>query len=231
MKSKRYIHKIKNECNQKTNFIILCGRKSTKKGYKNIPLTHINNKQLVIDDQINTILNNYEEGNIIIVSGFENDKIVSHVHDQDYPNISIAENKDYKESNILEAWKFALNIAQEEDTYIIHGDRLFTDSCITNYKIKNSYTMTYSYSKNNYDLGLLSEDGKYINMSYGLPNVWSEIFFICKKDFKTVRKMINQYRQKKIYNIESFMNLLSRTINISVIEKTTNDIKPLKEIK
>src|SRR6056300_1754206 len=230
MNNKRYIHKIKNECNQKTNFIILCGRKSSNKGYKNIPLTNINEKETLIDRQINTILKNYEEGNIIIVSGFENEKIVNYIHGHSYPNVRIAENKDHKNSNILEGWRFGLNIAVEEDTYIIHGDRIFSESCISNPKVKNTHTIVYDYKKNNYDLGLLSEHGKFINMSYGLPDVWSEIFFICKKDFNFTRQMINQCKQKKIYNIEGFINLLSRYIKISVINKNSKDIKLLKEI-
>jgi hypothetical protein len=230
MKKKRYIHKIKNECNQKTNFIILCGRKSSKKGYKNIPLTNIGSQETLIDKQINTILQNYEDGNIILVSGFENEKIVSYLHNHSYPNVRIAENKDHKNSNILEGWKFGLNIALEEDTYIIHGDRLFSESCINNPKIKTTHTMTYDYKKNNYELGLLSDEGKYINMSYGLPEVWSEIFFICKNDFNLTRQIINQHKQKKIYSIEGFINFLSKYIQISVIKKSPKDIKLLKEL-
>lgn len=230
MKNKRYIHKIKSEYNQKTNFIILSGKKSTKKGCNNIPLTYVNNKEFLIDIQINTILKHYEECNIIIVSGFENERIVKHIHQQEYANVRIAENKNHKESNVLDGWKFGLNISLEEDTYIVHGDRLFSDSCILNSKIKNSFTITHDYCKNNYDLGILYDNNKYINMSYGLPNVWSEVFFISKKDFKLVRKKINQYNQRKIYNIESFINNLAQDINISVIEKEKKDIKLLKEI-
>lgn len=230
MKSKRYIHKIKNDCNQKTTFIILCARKSSKKGYTNIPLTLINENETLIDRQISTILNNYDDGEIIVVSGFEHDKIVDHIHDKKYANVRVAENKDYKSSNILDGWRFALNIALKEDTYIIHGDRLFKDECILNPKIKSSHLITHDIDKNNYDLGLLFDGDEYINMSYGLPNIWSEIFFISKKDFDLARKVINEHRNRKIYNIENFINQLSREIKISVINKQPKDIKVLKEL-
>lgn len=229
MNNTRFIHKIKKECDIPTTFIILCGRKSNKRGYKNIPLTPISNNQTLIDKQINIIDSNYKDYEIIIISGFEHEKIVNHIHKSEYTNIRIAENKDYKSSNAFDGWRFALNIALAKDTYIIHGDRLFSDSFIKG-KTKNTHTFIHDLDKNNYDLGLSIKDEMFVNMSYGLPNVWSEIFFINKSDFNLIRNIANQYKQRKIYNIECFLNILSKHINISVINQNSQEIKILKEI-
>lgn len=231
MKTKRCIHKIKNDCNQKTTFILLCGKKSNKKGYRNIPLTNITSEVTIIDFQINTILDNYNDGEIILISGFEHDRLVSHVHKKQYRNVRIAENKNYDNSNIVDAWKFALNIAITEDTYIIHGDRIFSASSIVSPKVKNSHVITHDYNKNNYDLGILAKENRFINMSYGLPNVWSEIFFISKSDFNIARDALNDYKKRKIYTIESFINELSQKTKISVVNKEPSDIQTLKDIK
>lgn len=229
MKNKRCIHKIKNGCTTQTTFIILCGRKSSKRGYKNIPLTQIDENETLIDKQIKTIDASYTNKEIIVVSGFEHDKVVSHINKSNYHNIRIAENKDYKSSNVFDGWRFALNIAIEEDTYIIHGDRLFDASCIKE-KIKTTHTFVHDFDKNNYDLGLLYKEDAFVNMSYGLPSVWSEIFFISKTDFQMVRNIANEYKQRKIYNIETFLNIISKHINISVINKNPQDVKVLKEL-
>lgn len=229
MKNKRFIHTIKNACSVQTTFVILCGRKSNKRGYKNIPLTQINSSETLIDIQIKTIIDNYEHSEIIIVSGFEHEKIVKHLNLKNYANVRIAENKDYKTSNVFDGWRFALNIAVSKNTYIIHGDRLFDESFIKG-NSSNTHTFFHDVNKNNYDLGILSKNNLFINMSYGLPNVWSEIFFINQNDFHKVRDIANEYRQRKIYNIEGFLNVVSKHIPISVISQNPQNIKVLKEL-
>lgn len=231
MTSKKYTNKIKNECDIKTTFIILCAKKSSKRGYKNIPLTLLSENETLIDRQINTINNNYKNSEIIVISGFEHERLVDHIILRGYSNVRIAENQNYKCTNTLDGWRLGLNLSISQNTYIIHGDRIFDDSCISNKDTRNTHTIVHDINKNNYNLGLLFENDKFINMSYGLPNVWSEIFFINEKDFNITRKLINEYKKRKIYNIESFINELSKNITISVLNKKQKDIKILKEIK
>ena len=231
MKTKKFIHihKIKSEANDKITFIILCAKKSNRRGYKNVPLTIINN-ETVIDKQINTINKNYSESDIIIVSGFEQEKLINHLHSKDYTNVRIAENQNYKMSSVLDGWRMGLNLALKQDTYIIHGDRIFDESCIFQEECKNTHILIHNVDKNNYDFGLSFDGDKFLNISYGLPNVWSEIFFISKSDFSKVRRLINECVENKVYSIDSFINLLSTYINISIVQKKPKDVKPLKDL-
>ena len=230
MNNKKCIHKIKNNCDVSTTFIILCSQKSNKRGYKNIPLTVLDNKNFLIDEQIQTIRSSYPDSEIIIISGFEHDKLVSHIHSKKYKNIRIAENKYHKMSSALVCWIFGLNLALPQNTYIIHGDRLFNKSCISPSNNKQTHTIIHNEDKNNYDIGLLIDGGKLLNMSYGLPNVWSEILFINESDFDIARNLINDHVKRKFYNLESFINTLLNQITISVIKKKQDDIKTLKEL-
>lgn len=230
MKNKKYIHKIKNESGQKTTFIILCAKKSSKRGYKNIPLTSIDKNEKLIDNQIKTILNNYEDPDIIIISGFEHDRLIEHIHKSKYENIRIAENQYHKTTTTLDGWRFGLNLGLNQDTYIIHGDRIFDESCIKQQENQSTHTIIHDIDRNNYNLGISFDDNRLINISYGLPNVWSEIFFISKKDFYTARYLINESKKRKIYNVESFINLLCKEINISILQKQPKDITTLKEL-
>jgi len=230
MKNKKCIDKNKHECDSKTTFIILSAQKSNKRGYKNIPLTILNNNETLIDRQINTILRCNKNSDIILVSGFEHDRIVDYVHSNQYNSVRIAENQHYKMSSILESWRLGLNLALNQDTYIIHGDRIFNESCLSSKANGETHTLVHDINKNNYNLGILYEENKLINMSYGLPSVWSEIFFISKKDFNITRTLINEYKKRKIYTIESFINTLCHEIPISILHKSVDDVKTLKEI-
>lgn len=227
MKNNKCIHKIKNECDKDVTFILLCAKKSNNRGYKNIPLTPINSRQKLIDVQIKIIRSVYKKSEIIIISGFENDKLVDHIHMAEYDNVRIAENKNYKNSNTLEGWKFALNLAVKKNIYIIHGDRIFSKNCFV--KSNSSYTIFHNVEKNNYNLGVLHNKNKVINMSYGLESVWSEIFFLHIDDFECARRLIND-KNKKIHNIESYINELLKRTDILIVEKKPEDITILKEI-
>jgi len=228
MKNNRFIHEIKNDCSNIT-FIILCASKSNRRGYKNIPFSLVDNR-LLIDKQISTINSVYNHSEIIIISGFESSKLINHIHEKKYKNVRIVENSNFKHSNTLDGWRIGLNSSLDSDIYIIHGDRVFNKDAIKN-KNKKTHLITHDFDKNNYNLGIIYEQESFINISYGLPNVWSEICFISQKDFTISRHIINNCKNKKIYNIEGFINYLSEKIDISLVKKKTGSIKTLKEIK
>lgn len=230
MKARKYIHQIKNVSTDKITFIILCAKKSNRRGFDNIPLTPISIKECLIDRQIETIKSGYKNSEIIIMSGFEYDRVVNHIHKKKYDNVRIVENSNYKMSNTIDGWRNAINVSLEQDTYIIHGDRVFSQSCIINNDINNSHVIVHNTNKHNYNLGISSDGNRLINMSYGLPKVWSEILFISKKDFSIARDILNEYKQKKIYTVEGFINYLSNQVSVLVLNKKQKDIQELKEI-
>lgn len=227
MTNKTCILKTKKDFDIKTTFIILCSQRSNKRGYCNIPLLKLSDGNCLIDKQISLITNLYKAPEIIIISGFDHEKLISHIKNKKYANIRIFHNQNYKMTGALECWILGLNISLCQDTYIIHGDRIFDESFLTN--AKETHTFVHDVNKNNYNLGILLEDNKLINISYGLPNVWSEIFFISKEDFTLSRNLINEHETRKIYTLDSFINILSQKTSISVICKENKDIKTLKE--
>lgn len=230
MKNKKCICTSKKSHNEPITFIILCSQKSNKRGYHNIPFTQIDNRFL-IDLQLSTITANYPEAEIILISGFEHSKLVDYIHNSNFKNIRIAENKNYKMSSALDCWIFGLNLASKSRTYIIHGDRLFSSLCISTSNSHATHILCHGSDKNNYNLGLLIEKDAMINISYGLPNMWSEIFFISRDDFDLTRKLINDYEKQKFYSLESFVNKLAGNIKIPVISVDSTDIRVLKELK
>lgn len=228
---KKCIHEIKDECCSNTTFIILCARKSNNRGFKNIPLTSINSTERLIDYQIKTITSVHKQSDIILISGFEHDKLIDYIYTKKYDNIRILENQNYKNSDIVDAWKIGLNLAIKSNVYIIHGDRIFSKECI-NDKSKKTHLITHAIDYSNYNLGLVyNENDILLNISYGLPNVWSEIFYISKEDFTIARKLINTNKSNRIYTVDAFINLLSEHIEISIVKKDTKHIKALKDIQ
>ena len=229
MNKKRFIHEIKNECENKTTFIILSAKKSTKRGQKNIPLFQINNRYL-IDYQIENIKSTNVNPEIIIISGFEHDRIINYIHKSGHRDIRIFENTNFRNSTTLDGWRMGLNIANESNVYIIHGDRIFNQETIKTSANPGTHLITHKVDKNNYNLGISASNNILLNVSYGLPNIWSEIFYIQKEDFHTSRNLINSCKKEKIYNIEGFINAMTKKTQIYVVKKDSKAIITLKDM-
>tara|TARA_A100001201_G_scaffold128855_1_gene114034 strand:+ start:7483 stop:8178 length:696 start_codon:yes stop_codon:yes gene_type:complete len=230
MNRQECIHTIKQTNLDRTTFIILSGGKSGVKGTQNIPLTKVNNRTLVVDHQIKTINKYYKNADILLMTGFESKRIIQHIDEKKYPNVRIFENKNYSEESIIDAWKLAVNCCCEGKIYLIHGDRIFNQEAIIPYSENHICVSVYKNVKKNYDLGITHINDKLINISYGLPEIWSEILFVPKKYYRTIKAKLNQAKTKKIYTVEKFLNTVNQEIDIYVDSKNKIDIKSLKEM-
>lgn len=230
MSIKPCIHTIKSDSTHRTTFLILCGEKAGVKGIQNIALTPIKNESKLIDRQIATINKNYTNSEIILLVGFESRKVINYIYDQKYDNVRILENKNYMNESSIDAWRLGINCSLESNLYIIHGDRIFNNRAIVS-QYKNSICTSICHVvKKNYNLGIIYDNNKLINISYGLPHVWSEILYIPQQYYKRIRNKINETKSRKIYTVEKFINFINKDIDVYVDDSTDIKVNPLKEI-
>lgn len=230
MNRQECIHTIKQTHLDKVTFIILCGDKSGVKGTQNIPLTYIDDNTTLVNHQIQTINKNYEHADIMLMIGFESKKIIQHIDEKQYSNVRIFENKNYIGESVVDAWRLAVNCCSEGSFYLIHGDRIFNNHAITPYDENKICTSIYNNINKNYNLGITYKNNKLINMSYGLPAIWSEILFVPKLYYKTIKSKLNDAKTKKIYTVEKFLNTVNQEIDIYIDCKNKIGIKSLKEM-
>lgn len=230
MKQSKFIHKTRTRNRQKVTFIILCAAKSNTRGGKNIPLKHIGPDLLLIDEQIKKIRDMYDDSEVLLVVGFESENVINHIQAKNYKNIRIVENLLHKTTGVFDSWRIGTNCSTEGDLFLIHGDRLFNSNAIKIENLNRSYLYTHKKDKNNYNLGISYTDHRFMNLSYGLPSVWSEIFFVCEKDYNVYKSSLNSASKNKIYTVDHFINKLSSVIDIYIEDNENIDIKTLKEI-
>jgi len=230
MDIKDCIHKIKNNSFDKVTFIILCGNKAKIRGRHNIALTNITSQYKLIDYQVSIINSQFENAEIILIVGFEAQEVINYINKQKYKNCRIFENVNYNNNSAIDAWRFGINCSIQSNCYIIHGDRVFNKRAIATKYPNDICISTYKKEKKNSSLGLICQENTLINISYGLPDVWSEIFFIPERHYAMVKDSINNLDAEKIYTIDKFINYINRKTSIRVdIDKAINII-PLKEI-
>lgn len=201
-------------------FIILSASKPRVRGCnKAAPFISIDGTKL-INKQIAVIKSEYPSAKIILVIGYRYDEVRAYMKKR-HPKVKLVKNADHVGTSSVESLRLASKFAGERNTFIIHGDRLFTRSAI---RLRDSSYVSYtSNSKNNLSMGLsFDENNSLLHMSYGLQNVWSEITFIVKEDVPKLKSVL----ESNLYSIAELIN--KSNINFEVI--LDKNVKHLKEI-
>jgi choline kinase len=230
MKSKvRYIHEIKSTTREKHNFIILSASKPKIRGlHGSLPLFPVGSKHL-IDRQVDTIRSVFIDYEVFLVTGFDSDNVANYVFNNHH-DIRVVENHQYKNNTVLDSLKMAVNCCLDANTFIIYGDRLFNDKSID---LKTSKSLLFSHrsDKKNYDIGLShNKDKKIVNASYGLPDVWSEIMYVQKQDFRKLKKILNRTKKSKVFNMIQLLPILFKSIDFYIHNDKNINIQTIKEL-
>lgn len=165
------------------SFIIPCagvGKRMKSYGLKS--LISIGTES-IIARQIRLIKSYFANPQIVVVCGFEASKLMNSL-DQD---ICLVENTDYDNSNITKSISIGLRAATFYNTFIIHGDLVFSQDIFENLKFNNSFTFT-SDKMNEREVGCnINSNLEYI--MYDLPNKWGQITYFNKKDTKILQRL------------------------------------------
>ncbi len=225
----RYIHEIKSTTREKHNFIILSASKPKIRGlHGSLPLFPMGSKCL-IDSQVDTIRNVFVDYEVFLVTGFDSDNVTNYVFNNHH-DIRVIDNHQYKNNTVLDSLKMAVNCCLDANTFIIYGDRLFNDKSI-DLKTPNSLLFSHRSDKKNYDIGLsYNKDKKIVNASYGLPDVWSEIMYMQKKDFKKLKKILNRAKKSKVFNMIQLLPILFKSIDFYIHNDKNINIQTIKEL-
>lgn len=202
------------------SFIILSAGKSRIRGCsKPIPFVPFNGTKL-INRQISVIKKEYPCSKIILVIGYRYDEVALYMKSK-HPKVKLVKNTDPTGTSSVESLRLALKFSGNRNTFIVHGDRMFTRSAL---KIRDSSYVSYIGNDRKSDsVGLsFDEENSLLHMSYGLYNVWSEIAFIVKEDLTKLHIAL----ESSVYTLPELINLSE--IKFEVI--LDRNIKQLKEI-
>lgn len=202
------------------SFIILSAGKSRIRGCsKPIPFVPFNGTKL-INRQISVIKKEYPCSKIILVIGYCYEEVCSYMKNK-HPKVKLVKNTDPSGTSSVDSLRLALKFSGDRNTFIVHGDRVFTKSAI---QIRDSSYVSYTGSDKKSDsIGLsFDEENSLLHMSYGLYNVWSEIAFVAKEDLSKLQIALDS----NIHTLPELINLSQ--IKFEVIQD--RNIKRLKEI-
>ena len=214
--------------NPLTVIIPIAGIGHRMKSYGPKCLLQVDGKETIIEKSIDTIKDVYPYAEIIVVVGFEADKVIKSI-----PNdVRIIENQIYESTNVVESIRLALNCCTNENIIILYGDLIY--NCETIGGITSSGSRVVIDSKGRFrpeEVGVTVVDNAVTNFAYGLPTKWSHIIYMTGKESKIFKTLCRDRRKNKMYPFEILNFMISKGCKFKVIEPDGMKIREIDSLK
>ena len=157
------------------------------------------NNCTVIERQTQLIREVFPNSQIILVSGFEANKLMNRA-----PNgiISI-ENERYLETNVLRSIGIGLRACIHDHVIVLYGDLVFNQELLEFPLNKSCVLHSTTEIVTETEVGCTINDGKLENMFYGLPNKWFSVLYLTGKELKLFKTIAFDKQKEKMYGWEA----------------------------
>ena len=228
MRYSKFIAPIKKGKRQKSNQLSIvipaAGTGRRMKSYGPKCLLRSKGDMSIIEQIVDNALNVYPMADIIVVVGFEADKVI-----QVLPFATrIIENQLYNETNVVESLRLALNSVVTDSALFIYGDLIFNVETIHNIADDRSCAIVDSNSRfKNEEIGVTIVDNKITNFAYGLDTKWAQIIFLTGKELQIFKELCFDRKRNKMYPFEIFNLVIDHG---GVIEAREPEEMKIKEV-
>ena len=216
------------EPNQLSVIIPAAGTGRRMKSYGPKCLLQSKGDLCIIEQIVDNVANVYPLSDIIVVVGFEADKVIQSLS----ASVRIIENQLYNETNIVESIRLALNNVITDSVIIIYGDLIFNPEAIHNIADDSSCAIVDSKNRfKNEEIGVTIVDNKITNFAYGLDTKWAQIIFLTGKELEIFRQLCFDRKRNKMYPFEIFNIMIDHGGVIKTKEPVNMQIREVDSLK
>tara|TARA_R100001163_G_scaffold15543_1_gene14046 strand:+ start:1079 stop:1792 length:714 start_codon:yes stop_codon:yes gene_type:complete len=199
------------------------------KSYGPTCLLNANKKQTLIQKTIDNIKKVLPYSDIIIVLGFESEKVIKNLP----RHVRIVENNSYEETNIVESLRLGINNSVTENALIIDGDLIFNINTIKGItSLGSSCVLIDSKDILKSDkVGVTVVENRVTSFSFGLDKKWGKIAYLQGKEFKMFHKLCCDRKKNKMFTFELFNIMINNGCDIKPFEPSGYMIKEVDSLK
>tara|TARA_Y100000356_G_scaffold39633_1_gene30639 strand:- start:2385 stop:3089 length:705 start_codon:yes stop_codon:yes gene_type:complete len=211
-----------------TVIIPVAGMGHRMKSYGPKCLLQANQKETILEKTISNIKREYPFSDIIVVAGFESNKVISSLPHY----VRIVENSSFEETNIVESIRLGINAAANKKLLIVYGDLIFNVYSIRD--LTNNGTCVIIDSKSRFkddEVGVTIVKDKVTTFAYGLEKKWSQIAYFEGEDFDMLKKLCSNKKRSRLYPFEIFNMMIESGVKIKAIEPKRMTIKEIDSLK
>ncbi len=208
-KAARNIKPIKDDRKTRKFSIIIpsAGEGSRMRSFGPRSLIQLTSGKTILEYQISLLKNFFPVSDIIIVTGFEANKLMNKV-----PHGTICiENERYNDTNVLRSIGMGLRAAVNEHVLIVYGDLVF-NSKLLEFPINKSCTL-YSHEESiqgDNEVGCTVNNSKLENIFYGLSNKWIPIVYLQGRELKLMKNIAFDKQKERLYGFEAMNEILGQ---------------------
>ena len=239
-KAIRNIKKIKNDIfhsDELTIIIPAAGEGTRMKAFGPKSLIKLSNKLTVIDHQIQLIHKQFPFANIVLVHGYEANKVMNYLSTKEEyskKNIINLENERYKTTNVVRSIAIGLRATLTNKVLIMYGDLIcnlsmlkIPDETQSSLYIDISNTMTEN------EVGCVIQNRLIEHMIYDLPNKWAQIAYITGLELTLLKKIVYNPTNENLLGFEVFNEIINQDgkfVPIKPKRGWANDIDCVKDL-
>lgn len=191
----------------------------------------------LLDIQVDSIRSVHSNAEIIVCCGFESDKVSKYIKTKyKNDNIRIVENQLFDETNCCETLRLCLNNVASDSLLVCNGELVLYPELL---KIKEEVPYILSYKKDKKDkrkstleIGSVCDENNMVtNISFGLPDLWSEIFYLHSREtIETLRKIVSTetYKNRLVFEALNEFNRTKYNFHQILTKDTVVKINNLK---
>lgn len=194
-------------------------------------LIQLTSTETVLDKQINNINEAFPNNEIILVTGFDADRVLKAAPS----NIITIENERYEETNVVRSIAIGLYAARNERVVILHGDLVFSTETLKHAGFNNKSALIVHPNDNKQQdkLGCIIDNGVVEHMLYGLPHKWAEIMYLTGRELKLFSSLAKRRDKEKLLDFEIINSVIEKGgefLAISPPRMSVLDIDSSKDI-
>lgn len=217
--------------------ILPCAGMGTRmKSYGSKSLLLINGRgESLISKQIKVLRGVYPQAEIIVVVGFQEDKIRKKNTDK---KVKFIYNPLYETTNVVYSIGLAMRSCTNKRVLIVYGDLLFNKYAITAVSQDTSRVVIDEENFKREEVGLSIDGKEIIHFAYDLPIKWAQIIYLVGKELKILREIIYNEQYIRWFGYEVFNQVINKGGSFKVCQPTKmkileidclDDLKKIKE--
>lgn len=218
--------------NKKYSIIIpAAGMGKRMKSYGPKSLIKVDDNNTILDRQISIIRYTFNNPEIILVGGFEFEKIQKHTKNK---RLKLVKNEDFETTNVMSSIKIGLSHASYNDIIIIYGDLVFNTNCLKAPFGSYSIALLDNSYMSDDEVGCIIQDKEIRNMMYDLPNKWAQIVYLTGNELDLLKQICQNSKYDAYFGFEILNIIINSGGNIkSYLPKNSKvtDIDTSKDLK
>lgn len=208
-----------------TSVVLLCAGRSKKiQSFGNRSLLKIG-KNTLIEKQIECIRANIKNPDIVVVLGYEAERLYSFLKPL---KVRCVLNEHYEDTSAIKSTILGLRATVGSEVYIIHGDIVIKKNIFV--PTKSGCKTFYTTNKIN-DVGLLLDGRQVSRFAFGVNNTWNKVLYLNKSGVDTIKDLVISIDNERLLDFEIYNSLIERGLEIEAYKSNMVEINTIRDIK